>query len=378
MSNPLVELQHFGQSVWYDNISRGLIMSGELKRLIEADGILGLTSNPAIFEKAISGSEDYAGALRALAVSGRSTLEIYEQIAVEDIQRAADLLLPVYEASAGGDGFVSLEVSPRLADDTAATVDEGLRLAGLVGRRNLMIKVPGTAAGLPAITQLIGEGINVNVTLLFSRTNYEQVAQAYIDGVEALLAKGGSGAEIASVASFFISRIDTLADEMIIARIAAVDRASDRLALRQLLGKIAVANARLAYATYKQICATTRWQTLAEAGARPQRLLWASTSTKNPEYRDVLYVEELIGPDTVNTMPEATVDAFRDHGVAASTLEKGLDEARDVMNGLEELGISMDQITDKLQRDAVRLFVEPFDSLLAAIEAQIEAVPKRA
>ena len=378
MSNPLVELQHFGQSVWYDNIRRGLIMSGELKRLIEADGILGLTSNPAIFEKAISGSEDYAGALSALAVSGRSALEIYEQIAVEDIQWAADLLLPVYEASAGGDGFVSLEVSPRLADDTEATVDEGLRLAGLVGRRNLMIKVPGTDAGLPAITQLIGEGVNVNVTLLFSRANYEQVAQAYIDGVEALLANGGSAAEIASVASFFISRIDTLADEVITARIGAADRASDRLALRHLLGKIAVANARLAYASYKQIYATSRWQTLAAAGARPQRLLWASTSTKNPEYRDVLYVEELIGPDTVNTMPEATVEAFRDHGVAAATLEEGLDEARDVMNGLEELGISMDEITDKLQRDAVRLFVEPFDSLLAAIEAQREAVPKRA
>ena len=378
MSNPLVELQQCGQSVWYDNIRRRLITSGELQRLVEEDGVRGLTSNPAIFEKAISGSDDYAGALRALAGSGRSALEIYEHIAVEDIQWAADLLLPVFELSEGADGFVSLEVSPRLADDTEATVEEGLRLAGLVGRRNLMIKVPGTSAGLPAITQLISEGVNVNVTLLFAQKNYEQVAQAYIEGVEMLVARGGNAGEIASVASFFVSRIDSLADERITELIAASNEASQRLALRQLLGKIAVANAKLAYASYRELYANPRWQKLASLGARTQRLLWASTSTKNPDYRDVLYVEELIGPNTVNTMPEATINAFRDHGVVASTLAASVDEAEDVMDGLGQLGISMEEITDQLQKDAVRLFVEPFDSLLAAIEAQREALPKRA
>ena len=378
MSNPLVDLLECGQSVWYDNIRRGLIMSGELQRLIDEDGVRGLTSNPAIFEKAISGSDDYASALRALASSGKSALEIYEQIAVEDIQWVADLLLPVFESSEGRDGFVSLEVSPRLADDTGATVEEGLRLAGLVGRRNLMIKVPGTAAGIPAVEQLISEGVNVNVTLLFAQKNYEQVAQAYIDGVDKLVAKGGNAGEIASVASFFVSRIDSLADDLIGERIAAAGKASERLALRQLLGKIAVANAKLAYASYAEIYADVQWQKLANAGARTQRLLWASTSTKNPDYRDVLYVEELIGPDTVNTMPEATVSAFRDHGVVASTLNQGLDQAQEVMDGLDELGISMEEITDRLQRDAVRLFVEPFDNLLAAIEVQREALPKRA
>lgn len=378
MSNPLVDLLECGQSVWYDNIRRGLIMSGELQRLIHEDGVRGLTSNPAIFEKAISGSDDYAGTLRALASSGKSALEIYEQIAVEDIQWAADLLLPVFESSDGRDGFVSLEVSPRLADDTGATVEEGLRLVGLVGRRNLMIKVPGTAAGIPAVEQLISEGVNVNVTLLFAQKNYEQVAQAYIDGVDKLVAKGGNAGEIASVASFFVSRIDSLADDLIGGRIAAAGKASERLALRQLLGKIAVANAKLAYASYTKIYADVQWQNLANAGARTQRLLWASTSTKNPDYRDVLYVEELIGPDTVNTMPEATVSAFRDHGVVASTLNQGLDQAQEVMNGLDELGISMEEITDRLQRDAVHLFVEPFDNLLAAIEVQRETLPKRA
>jgi transaldolase len=373
-----VALLECGQSVWYDNIRRGLIISGELQRLIDADGVRGLTSNPAIFEKAISGSDDYAGALRALAASGKSAQEIYEHIAVEDIQWAADLLLPVFESSHGRDGFVSLEVSPRLADDTNATIEEGLRLAGLVGKRNLMIKVPGTAAGIPAVEQLISEGVNVNITLLFAQKNYEQVAHAYIEGVTKLVAKGGNAGEVSSVASFFVSRIDSLADDLIGKQIAVAGKASERLALRQLLGKIAIANAKLAYASYNEIFADRRWQVLANAGARTQRLLWASTSTKNPEFRDVLYVEELIGPDTVNTMPEATVDAFRDHGVVAPTLNRGLDEAQDVMNGLAELGISMDEITDQLQQDAVRLFVEPFDSLLAAIEVQREALPKRA
>jgi len=362
--------------VWYDNIQRGLIMSGALQRMIAEDGVSGMTSNPAIFEKAISGSEDYAGALLALARAGRSAQEIYEAIAVEDIQWAADLLLPVHERTKGRDGFISLEVSPHLAHDTQGTIEEALRLAGEVGRPNLMIKVPGTAAGIPAIEHLIGEGLNINVTLLFARENYLQAAQAYMAGLEQLAASGGDVTRVASVASFFVSRIDALVDALIDARLQEVERASEGLALRGLKGRIAVANAKLAYARYQDLCAGERWQQLVARGARPQRLLWASTSTKNPEYRDVLYVEELIGTDTVNTMPAATLDAFRDHGVVRPTLAEDLDGARQTIEALEELGISMQEATDKLQEDGVRLFVEPFDKLLDAIEGQREAAPK--
>lgn len=373
MSNPLIQLQQLGQSPWYDNIRRGLIMSGELQRLIGEDGVCGLTSNPAIFEKAIAGSAEYAGALRALTRAGRTPQEIYEAVAIADIQWAADLLLPVYEKTQGRDGFVSLEVSPHLAQDTAGTVEEGLRLAAEVGRANLMIKVPGTQAGVPAIEQLIGAGINVNVTLLFSLDNYLQVAQAYLAGLEKRAAQGGDLAAVASVASFFISRIDVLVDKELEGRLAKTTKASQRLALRNLAGKAAIANAKLTYARYQELCASPRWQALAARGARPQRLLWASTSTKNPAYRDVIYVEELIGAETVNTLPDATLRAFRDHGVARPTLGEGLEEAREVMESLEELGVSMAEVTRKLQEEAVRLFVEPFDKLLAAIAAQSAA-----
>ena len=378
MANPLLELHQQGQSVWYDNIGRGMIMSGEMHRLISEDGVRGMTSNPAIFEKAISGSGGYAGTLRQLAASGRTPLQIYEAIAIQDIQWAADLLLPVYEESEGRDGFISLEVSPRLADDTAATVEEALRLVGEVGRRNLMIKVPGTAAGVPAVEQLIGEGVNINITLLFALENYVEVASAYMAGLEKLADRGGQVSDVASVASFFVSRIDAMVDDRIRARLAETDDARDRLALRSLLGKVAIANAKLAYAHYRKFASQDRWQRLAGRGARPQRLLWASTSTKNPAYRDVLYVEELIGPDTVNTLPQATLESFRDHGLVRPSLEEDVDESRDVMDGLEKLGISMKKVTDQLQKDAVRLFVEPFDSLLQAIEDQCEAVPRRA
>ena len=375
MCNPLLELHQHGQSVWYDNIRRGLIMSGGLQDLIANDGVRGLTSNPAIFEKAISGSAEYTGAIRALAASGKSAPEIYEAIAIEDIQWAADLLLPVYEESEARDGFVSLEVSPHLAHDTAATIEEALRLAARVGRRNLMIKVPGTPAGVPAVEDLIGRGVNVNVTLLFAQANYEQVAQAHMSGLEKLASGGGDLATVASVASFFVSRIDSLADELIQSRIGESASAAGRLALRSLFGRVAVANAKLTYASYQEMIGGARWQKLAARGARPQRLLWASTSTKNSAYRDVIYIEELIGAGTVNTIPEATLVAFRDHGVARPTLEEGLAEAQDVMAALEELGLSMDAITTQLQEDAVRLFVEPFDKLLDAIEAQRGALP---
>ena len=378
MSNPLLQLQQLGQSPWYDNIRRGLITSGELQRLIAEDGVCGLTSNPAIFEKAIAGSAEYAGALRALAHAGRTPQEIYEAVAIADIQWVADLLLPVYEKTHGRDGFVSLEVSPHLAQDTAGTIEEGLRLAGEVGRANLMIKVPGTQAGLPAIEHLIGAGINVNITLLFSLDNYLQVAQAYLAGLEKRATQGGDLAAVASVASFFISRIDSMVDKELENRLAKTEKASQRLALRNLAGKAAIANAKLTYARYQELCASPRWQQLAAQGARPQRLLWASTSTKNPAYRDVIYVEELIGADTVNTLPDATLRAFRDHGVARPTLGEGLEEAKEVMESLEELGVSMAEVTRRLQEEAVQLFVEPFDKLLAAIASQSAAARRSA
>ena len=378
MSNPLLELKEHGQSVWYDNISRGMIVSGQLQRLIDEDGVCGMTSNPAIFEKAISGADDYTGALTKLAADRLIPLEIYEAIAIQDIQWAADVLLPVFESTDGGDGFVSLEVSPHLADDTRGTIDEALRLAAAVGRRNLLIKVPGTPAGVPAIEHLIGAGVSINVTLLFSRENYAAVAEAYIAGLEKLVAGGGDPSRVAGVASFFISRIDSLVDKQIEERLQQAEGASQRLALRSLLGKVAIANARLAYTHYQELVGGDRWKKLAAKGARPQRLLWASTGTKNPEYSDVLYVEELIGPDTVNTLPAATLDGFRDHGAVRDSLEEKVDEAADVVAALEELGISMKAATDQLQADAVRLFVEPFDKLLAAIETQAAAVPRRA
>ncbi len=377
MANPLVELQSLGQSFWFDSISRRLIVSGELLSLIENDGLRGLTSNPAIFEKAISGSSDYTQALRALARTGKDAKEIYEAIAIEDIQWVADLLKPVYDSSAGRDGYVSLEVSPHLAWDTSGTVREATRLAAHVDRENLMIKVPGTAAGIPAIEQLIGDGINVNVTVLFAVDNYVQAAEAYLGGLEAFAAKGGPLDSVSSVASFFISRIDSMVDDILEQKAKQSDAAGAESA-RMLMGKVAIANAKMAYQSYNELCQKERWKKLADKGARTQRLLWGSTSTKNPDYRDVMYVEELIGPDTVNTMPEATVKAFRDHGVPKSAIEDDVEGARTTMAKLDELGISMAEVTDKLQMDAVRLFEEPFNKLLGEIESQRGAIPKRA
>ena len=377
MSNPLLDLHSCGQSVWYDTISRGMITSGELQRLIAADGVRGVTSNPAIFEKAIAGSSHYKGVLGHLAESGQSPMEIYEAIAVEDIQWGADLLLPVYEESGGSDGFISLEVSPHLARDTQASIGESLRLAAAVGRPNLMIKIPGTPEGVPAVEHLVGEGLNINITLLFARRNYVEVAQAYMSGLEKLISRGGDPAAVSSVASFFVSRIDTMVDGLIEKRMEGAS-GSEAEELRSLLGKTAVANAKLAYREFGELVAGERWRALASQEARPQRLLWASTSAKNPEYRDVMYVEELVGADTVNTMPEATLKAFRDHGEVRPSLEEDVDEAQRTMDRVEELGISMEEVTNQLQVDAVRLFVEPFEKLLAAIESQSGAIPLRA
>jgi transaldolase/glucose-6-phosphate isomerase len=374
MGNPLLELQRHGQSIWYDYIRRGLLTSGELQRLIDDDGLRGVTSNPAIFEKAIAGSTDYDEAVRTMQAGGDAdALTIYERLAIEDIRHAADLLAPVYTATAARDGYVSLEVSPYLADDTERTIAEARRLWAAVERPNVMIKVPGTAAGLPAIRRLIGEGLNVNVTLLFSQEVYEAVADAYLGGLEALATAGGDLARTASVASFFVSRIDSLIDARVEERLAAAS-AGEREMLRSLLGKVAIANAKLAYVRYAHVYATPRWRALAARGARPQRLLWASTGAKNPRYRDTLYVEELVGPDTVNTVPAATLAAFRDHGRARQSLTEDLEDAHETMARLAEAGIAMSEVTAQLVTEGVALFADAFDKLLGAVEKKRRAL----
>ena len=377
-TNPLKDLLKFGQSVWLDYIRRDLITSGELKRLIEGDGLRGMTSNPAIFEKAIAGSTDYADILASL--KDRPDLDAkarYEIIAIRDIQDVADLLRPVYDESHRRDGYVSLEVSPYLARDTQGTLEEARRLWKSVDRPNVMIKVPGTAEGIPAFEQLISEGININVTLLFSQEVYQRVAEAYVRGVEKFSAAGGDVGRIASVASFFISRIDNSVDAELSALLKS-GKSGDEQKLKSLQGKIAIANGKLAYQRYLNIFSGALWDKLRSKGAQTQRVLWASTSTKNPAYPDILYVQEMIGPDTVNTIPPATFDAFRDHGKPRETLTEGVDEAKLVMQNLAQTGISIDRITDKLTDDGVRLFEEAFDKLLAAVEksTQGETTPK--
>ncbi|MGC2292435.1 MAG: transaldolase, partial [Candidatus Acidiferrales bacterium] len=367
--NPLKALLKFGQSVWLDYIRRNLLTTGELKRLIEEDGLRGMTSNPTIFEKAITGSTDYTKTLEEL--EKRKDLDAkgrYEELAIKDIQDAADFLRPVYESSKKREGYVSLEVSPYLAHKTQETLDEARRLWKRVGRENLMVKVPGTPEGIPAYQQLISEGININVTLLFALDVYVKVAEAYIAGLEQYAKNGGDVSRMASVASFFISRIDTLVDGEIDEKIKATSNAGEQAALRNLQGKVAIANGKVTYQRYKQIFSGPRWKALADRGAQTQRVLWASTSTKNPAYSDIYYVEELIGPDTVDTIPPATFDAFRDHGKPRASLEENIQAAHDTMQGLERAGISMKAATDKLTEDGVKLFAEAFDKLLAAVE----------
>lgn len=368
MANPLVRLARHGQSFWLDNISRGLISSGRLRRLIEEDGLKGMTSNPAIFEKAIAGSTDYDADIGRMAAQDRNAVEIYEALAISDIRAAADLLAGVYDSTGGADGYVSLEVSPELADDTAGTIAEARRLWKAVDRGNVMIKVPATRAGIPAIRQLIGEGLNVNVTLLFSGDVYEAAAEAYIGGLEDRHAAGGRISGIASVASFFISRIDTLVDALLAERAARSADPAERARCMDLVGKTAIANGKTTYRRYKALYATPRWKSLARKGAVPQRLLWASTSTKNPDYRDVLYVEELIGRDTINTLPDETLKAFRDHGRLSDSLEADVDDAVAVMAGVERAGISMHRVADQLVEEGVKKFVDPFVKLIDAIE----------
>jgi transaldolase / glucose-6-phosphate isomerase len=373
--NPLKQLLRFGQSVWLDYIRRDLISTGELGRLIEEDGLRGMTSNPTIFEKAIAHSQDYVPALQEL--TRRKDLDekaIYEQIAVRDIQDAADVLRHVYDETQRRDGYVSLEVSPYLAHKTQETIDEAARLWKTVGRENVMIKVPGTAEGIAAIRELLGRGININVTLLFAQEVYERIAETYVAGLEDYVKKGGDPSRLASVASFFVSRIDTLVDNKINDLLKSPPAGLDTNLARSLQGKVAIANAKLAYEIYKRIFSGPRWQALADRGAVTQRVLWASTGTKNPAYSDVLYVDELIGPDTVNTMPPATIDAFRDHGKPRASLEENVDAAKRTMADLARIGISMKAVTDKLTEDGVKLFADAFDQLLTAVDQRAKHV----
>lgn len=363
MGNPLLQIRKLGQSIWYDNLSRELLRSGELKRMIEEDGVTGVTSNPTIFEKAIGKERIYDIDLHNLVDEGCSVEAIYEALAIEDIREAADLLRPVYKQTDGLDGYVSLEVSPHLAYDTAGTVANARRLFELVARENLMIKVPATPEGVDAVSMLIASGVNVNVTLIFSLEQYEDAAIAYLEGVEEWIAAGGDPKKPASVASLFVSRVDTAVDE----RLRDVGDPNLKAKASALLGQAAIANARLAYALYKDIFHGDRFAPLREQGVRPQRPLWASTGTKNPNYPDTYYVDELIGPETVNTMPTATLNAFRDHGEARLTLEQGVDRAQQVFRELEELKIPMDEIMDQLLEDGVTAFADSFDKLLDGV-----------
>jgi transaldolase/glucose-6-phosphate isomerase len=374
--NPLVELKKYGQSIWFDYIRKSLITSGELQRMIDEDGLAGVTSNPAIFEKAITGSTDYTDSL--IELQKRSDLDamaLYEIIAIRDIQSAADVLRPVYDRTKRRDGYVSFEVSPYLANDTQATVAEARRLWKTVNRENLMVKVPATTAGIPAIEQLISEGINVNVTLLFAREMYEKVAWAFISGLEKLAASGGDVSRVASVASFFISRIDSAVDALITTRLKSATTDTHRALLHSITGKVAIANGKLTYKRYSEIFNDARWNPLAAKNAQTQRVLWASTGTKNPNYSDVLYVEELIGPDTVNTVPPSTLEAFRDHGRPRASLVENVAAAQVIMDTLEQVGISMKEVTDNLVQQAVKLFVEPFDKLLSTVDRKCKVAP---
>lgn len=369
--NPLVALGWAGQSPWLDYIHRGMIASGELGRRIAEDGIRGVTSNPTIFEKAISSGHDYDAQILALAEAGTPLSEAYKAIVTDDIRAAADVLRPVYDASRGDDGYVSLEVDPDLARDTKATIARARELFDAVGRPNVMIKIPGTKEGLPAVEETIASGVPVNVTLIFSVKRYEEVADAYMRGLERLLSSGGDPRKVASVASFFVSRIDTAVDALLLSTVERWPGSPKAETALSLLGKTAVASARVAYGKFLALSGTSRWKSLASRGARVQRPLWASTGTKNPKYSDVKYVEELIGPDTVNTMPPQTMDAFRDHGTVANVLSGAEAEAKAVLDdyGLMETGI--EAVCARLEEEGVKSFLDSYRKLLAAVEKRL-------
>lgn len=361
--NPLIELQAYGQSFWYDNIKRKFLKDGTIQQLITDDGLRGITANPSIFARAIESGDEYDAQIMALAGKGTDPDGVYKALILADIQLACDLFSEMYQKSGGADGYVSLEVSPHLSDRTEETIDEARDWFAAVERPNVMIKVPATSAGIPAIRQLISDGINVNITLMFSMSHYEAVAQAYIDGLTHFLEKGGDPGKVASVASFFVSRVDTSVDR----KLAALDDP----AAEALLGKSAIANSKLVYQRFKELFLGDAFAELRAAGARPQRLLWASTSTKNPDYPDTMYIDELIGAQTINTMPPATIDAFRDHGRLGNTLEEEVEEAQLVLVKLGELGIDLHSVTEQLQCDGIKAFARSFDGLLTTLASKI-------
>ncbi|MBP2667011.1 MAG: transaldolase [Firmicutes bacterium] len=363
--NPLKQLETLGQSVWLDYIRRDLMASGGLRRLIEEDGLRGMTSNPAIFEKAIAGSQDYDEDIRDLALKGKSLEEIYETLSQHDVQVASDEFRPLYDRVDGNDGYVSLEVNPHLANDTHGTIKEARRLWAALNRPNVFIKVPATANGLLAIQQLIGEGINVNVTLLFGLPRYRQVAEAYLAGIEARMAKGQPLKRVASVASFFVSRIDTLVDPLLDKLISQGGKNADLA--KKARGQVAIASAKMAYQIYKEIFGSDRFKKLAMQGACVQRLLWASTGAKDPDYSDVKYIEALIGPDTINTIPVETLDAYRDHGDPKARLEQDVMDAEGILKRLSDVGISIDKLTQQLEDEGVEKFNKPFDKLMETL-----------
>lgn len=375
-TNPIFEIEKkYGQSIWLDNLSRDLIESGELKQLIECRGIVGITSNPAIFEKAIAGNKIYDADIEAGIKAGKSVEEIYESLIFTDIRNACDILKPVYEETNGLDGYVSIEVPATIARDTEATIKEVRRYFQTIDRPNLMVKIPGTPEGLPAVERAISEGINVNVTLLFSVDSYVETAWAYIRGLEKRAAEGKEISKIASVASFFLSRIDTNIDNRIDAKLkAGVDSIEQEAKLRAIKGKVAIANAKIAYQKYKEIYSSDRWQALAEKGAKVQRLLWASTSTKNPEYSDVMYVDELIGANTVNTLPPQTIEACADHCHPGDRIESDVEGAYRLMESLKDPDIDIDlkEVMDELLEDGIDKFVKPFESLMSSLETKVK------
>jgi len=374
MANPLLQLKALGQSVWYDNIDRSQLVSGQFKRLLDEDGICGVTANPTIFEKSISSGHAYDEQINQLIREGKSTNEIYEALIIQDIRTVADILRPIYDSANRQDGFVSLEVSPDLAHDTEGTLSEVRRFWKMVDRPNLMIKIPGTPEGIPAVLQALTEGINVNITLIFSISTYRQVAEAFISALEARRAAGEDISHMASVASFFVSRVDTLVDKLLEDKVKATSNTTEQQHLKSLEGKAAIANARLVYQDFKKIFNTPRFAALKQAGAYVQRPLWASTSTKNPAYRDVLYAEELIGPDTVDTMPLETIENFRDHGRVRLSIEDNLEEAHQVFDALEKVGIHYDQVTKQLQDEGVQKFADSFHTLFEGIAEKRKAI----
>jgi transaldolase len=373
-TNPLRGLHSLGQSVWFDYIRRKDLLSGHIKDLIDNDGVTGITSNPSIFEKAISAADDYDASIKKLIESGISTPLIFESLEVEDIQMAADLFRPTFDSTDARDGYVSIEVAPTLARDTKGSIEEARRLWNKVNRPNILVKIPGTAEGLPAIQQLLGEGININVTLLFAIPRYEEVANAYLAGLEQLDRSGKPINRIASVASFFVSRIDVLVDQQLEQRLPSAKNAAETAQLKWLEGKTAIANAKLAYVKFKEIFSGPRFKALEKKGARVQRMLWASTGTKNPAYSDTLYIDTLIGPDTINTMPVASLEAYRDHGKPAVRIEDGLDECRKVMQALKDEGIDIDVDTAKLEQQGVDSFTKDYQKLLASLDEKRQKI----